>query len=139
MRGLVFWLVIALTIATGSWLYNKQEWREKLLPEGSKLLAVGEFTLPVGGDVKVYTLPDGQARVIFERLRLDKGVELTAMLTSTPDATDPTVGALVLGEVKRQRIQALDIPRDARKVHSVILVRPDQNVVWAKTTLQRAY
>lgn len=139
MRGLVFWLVVALTIGTGSWLYNKQEWREKLLPEGAKLLAVGEFTLPVGGEVKVYTLPDGQARVIFERLRLDKNTTLTAMLSSTPDADDPTAGAVVLGEVKHQRIQALDIPRTARKVNGIILVRSDQNVVWAKTTLERAY
>lgn len=141
MRGLIFWVVLALTISGGSWLATQQERKDEMLPAGAKLLAFGEFALPVGGVAKVYHLPNGQGRIIFERLRVDRGLKLTALLTHNPDALDATTGALYLGEVKNARIQALDIPATARNVSysALILVRPEQQAVWAKTTLKRAY
>jgi len=141
MRGLVFWIVVALTISGGSWLTTQQNQREEMLPPGSKVLAEGAFTAPVGGVARLYHLPDGQGRLVFEKLKLEDGLKLVAYLTHNPEAADITIGSISLGEIKDARIQALDIPATARKVShsSIILVRPEQQSIWAKTTLERTY
>lgn len=141
MRGLVFWLVVLLAVGAGSWLYIQQERKEEMLPQGSKLLAEGIFTAPVGGVAKVYHLPDGQGRIVFERLNIDKDQKLEVMLSHNPDAADFTMGAVNLGTVQDVRIQALDIPAAARNISysNLVLVRTDLKAVWAKTKLERAY
>lgn len=141
MRGLVFWVVVALAISTGAWVTTWQKHQDDMLPKGSKLLAWGNFSTPVGGVAKVYHLPDGQGRIIFERLKMEPQLRLVAMLSHNPNAVDVSVGSFYLGEVHDARIQALDISPQARNISysSIILVRPDQQSVWAKTTLERAY
>lgn len=141
MRGLVFWLVVFLTISGGSWLYTQQERKVEMLPLGSKLLATGDFSLPVGGTAKIYHLPDNQGRIVMEKLQIDKGFRLAVYLTHNPNAADVTAGSLYLGEVKDARIQALDIPPQARGISysSLVLVRTEQNAVWSSATLVRAY
>lgn len=141
MRGLVFWIVIALTISGGSWLTTRHQQREEMLPPGSKVLAEGTFSAPVGGTAKVYHLPDGQSRIVFEKLQIEKGLKLAVYLTNKPEMSDITIGSRYLGELKDARIQALDIPEKARQISysSLVLVRPDQQTIWSKTTLERAY